>query len=290
MAVGLTVAALGAALGAWVGWMGAPPLPRTVDAQALATDLISGGTATRTERVDPTFDYEDQGSPTAGALLPVLGGDDYQAGYVLVVVQTPGRGDAAIAGIRRQLEARGWRTGETPDRLGLAADNGHQYLEVYPSDNYGLPTAGSQDLARVSVVIQRNEPVRVVALSVIGWLIGLSVVAGLSTRAGLSITAGLSIRTGASIRVRTSSVIPQRQSTIAGTLGLGLLLLLPGTLVTTVHLGYILVVRPDLLPPIPLWDAYMFWGIKAISIVGLLSLIIAGLVTATGRGDRPVRP
>jgi hypothetical protein len=250
VAAGLTVAALGAALGAWVGWMGSPPLLRTVDAQALATELIPGAAVTRTERVEPTFGYEAQGSSSADALLPVLGGDDYRAGYVLVVVQTPGSGGAAIARARQRLESSDWRTGEGPARSGLAAKNGRQYLEIYPSDNYGVQVDGSQDRSRVTVVIQRDEPVRVAVFSVIGWLIGLSVGAGASVGV-----------------LRTALGISRSKSTIAGPLGL--LLLLPGTLVTTAHLGYRLAALHRPMAPTALWGGYMFWGIKAISIGGL---------------------
>src|SRR5262245_57635370 len=101
----LMFGAAGVAVGTWIGWGSAQPLPNDEAVQKIIELVFKGHRATIVRRTPGTF--ESGGSVSVAEVL--LGSDEYGPGAVVVhdVTATPGRdldtGQAA-------LSADGWRT------------------------------------------------------------------------------------------------------------------------------------------------------------------------------------
>ncbi|BEL03566.1 hypothetical protein Q0Z83_017570 [Actinoplanes sichuanensis] len=171
----LTVAALGAATGAWLAWRSPADLPTDEQARALVTAATSEVPAAFVERFDEIFGHpypEDQ----------LLGGDEYQAGFAVVTINTPPEGYAAlVTRSRRGLESLGWRTADDPagdggfvarrDGLKVTTYGAHACT---PDDveSCGSPRS-SGPYPAIAFAFERTRPPLAVALTVTGWLLGL---------------------------------------------------------------------------------------------------------------------
>ncbi|MEV8511530.1 hypothetical protein [Dactylosporangium sp. NPDC051484] len=242
-----TVAAVGAALGAWVGWRGAPALP----SDSAALSLIGPDTGlTAVGRNDAVFAYEHESGP----LTWLIGDDDYNAGSILMTTTT-----ATVQALTTGLAAQGWHTSEDPVVQGFAASKGEWSIRVYPAFADGSPTDRSAAEA-VAVEFGRTQPGRVWPLVAVGYLLGLA--------------AGWFVGWFAGRRV-------------VGWVLLGaLVLLLPGTVITTGDIIAAVALPADATPP-ALWGDYLFIGIRAFTTVGLLVMAVSLLLGL--RGARAAR-
>nr|BFE55884.1 hypothetical protein GCM10020063_004100 [Dactylosporangium thailandense] len=153
----LTLAALGATLGAWAGWRAAPALPGDAAAVALVAPAAPGaGVAGRSDRV------------TIGTQHPLtawtwLAGTDYNGGAVWLSVDAgadAGAGaDRTADRIAAALAGQGWhRAG------GAGVVRGRWSLGLTPVPEAGL----------VIIELGRAEPAPARPLAVLGYLAGLA--------------------------------------------------------------------------------------------------------------------
>jgi hypothetical protein len=245
----VTMAALVAGLGGWLGWRGAPPLPDNDSAVLLAQTLAPRGTPMVTERHEAIFGYVHPGNQAR-----LVGSGDYTAGYVKVLLV--GGEDAAtlITEIRDQLAVSGWQISGNLIGAGTAATKGRLAVRVYPATVDGDRLTDVHPDDAVALEIGRNEPGRVQPFTIIGYLLGLAlgwflatwVVERLNAGAGWKLAAGLGVG--------------------------GLLLLLPGTVLTTGNLVYAMLLMPGSMPSPPAWGQYLLPGVRALSTAGLVLL------------------
>jgi hypothetical protein len=236
----LTVAALGAAVGGWIGWRSDAPLIGSDAATATVAQVTGAAGNVRVERHDYDFRYAYPGS----AARIFIGDDDYESGYVTVTATSV---DASIDAVRAGLAATGWRVTDDPFQEGVAARRGTVVVSITDGDDHTL-----------SFEFERAQPSPVRWLTVLGWLLGFAV--------GL-VTARLVIRSG-------------RRAVYAGVIGT--VLLLPGTIVTTGDLVQSFG-PPDTVQPVPPWGDYLFLGVRALSTVGVLALVISVVFAITTR-------
>lgn len=236
----LTVAAVGAALGAWLGWRGAPALPSDAAVLALVQPAAPDARLTVVARHDAPFAYEH----APGPMTWLIGDDDYNAGGVVLTA------GASLDTLRAGLAAQGWHTSDDPAYQGIAASKGEWSVHAYPADVDGSPT--DRHVAKVVAVdFGRAEPARVGPLTAAGYLLGLAAGWLLTRRANRYLLAA------------------------------GLLLLLPGTVITTGDLIAVRTLPADVTPP-ALWGDYLFFGIRALTTVGLLVMAVALLLGLRG--------
>nr|BFE61043.1 hypothetical protein GCM10020063_055690 [Dactylosporangium thailandense] len=217
-----------AALGAWLGWRGAPALPSDAAAVELIQPAAPAAQFAVTVRQEAPFAYEHPDEP----LTWLIGNDDYNAGWVGLTVSGTNPGS-----LRAGLEAQGWHTSDDPyppTAGGFAASKGEWSLEVRPG------VALTVDLARA-------EPGRVGPLTVAGYVLGLA--------AGALLALGVR-------RLGLAALVA------------GLVLLLPGTVLTTGDLVFNRTLPADVTPP-ALWGDYLFFGVRLLSTAGVVLLAAA---------------
>ncbi|MEV8517606.1 hypothetical protein [Dactylosporangium sp. NPDC051484] len=230
-----TVAAVGAALGAWAGWRGAPALP----SDQAALSLIGPNTGLRVvERHDAAFAYEHP----AGPLTWIIGDDDYNGGSVFMITTT-----ATVEAITAGLAAQDWHKSDNPDYGGSALSRADLWVNVYPAHATARPSPPGGPAEAVAVELARSQPAPVWPFTAAGYALGLAAGALL----------GFAAR-------RLSLFV----------LAAGLLLMLPGTVLTTGDLVAALTLPADVSPP-ALWGDYLFFGVRALTTVGLLLLAAA---------------
>lgn len=171
----LTVAALGAAAGAWLAWRDPAALPTDEQARALVTAATSETPEAYVERFDAIFGYaypEDR----------LLGSDEYQAGFAVVTINTKGEYAALVTRSRGGFDALGWRTADDPaggggfvarlDGLKVTTYGAHPCT---PDDaqSCGAPRS-SGPYPALAFAFERTRPPLAVALTVTGWLLGLA--------------------------------------------------------------------------------------------------------------------
>lgn len=247
----LTVAALGAAAGAWLGWRDPAPLPSDEQARALVTAAASGPVAPFVERFDAIFGYRYPGDQ-------LLGSDDYGAGFAVVTINNPPAGYAALVTRSREgFEGLGWETADGPFGDGgfVARRDG---LKV---TTYGAHACGPDDVEScgsprsegpypaLAFEIERTRPPLAVPLTVTGWLLGL--------------VAGWLL----------ALVGPDRRLWWHA-----LSLLAPATVMVT---AFAVVPGDD-----PVWEGYMYLMLRPLAALGALLLVVA-LVAGRGRSDAP---
>jgi hypothetical protein len=149
LVVALTVAALLAAGGAWLGWRNAPALPGDRQARELVAAFVPGMSVDAADRNDMIFGSAD---PRFGELIS--GVDEYDPGWVSLYAAWPG---PDIAAARVALDQGGWETREDPATGAVTARRDSLELSVY-SDG---------------VIFHRPEPALVRILTLIGWGGGL---------------------------------------------------------------------------------------------------------------------
>ncbi|WP_433615240.1 hypothetical protein ACQP2P_10985 [Dactylosporangium sp. CA-139114] len=175
----LTVAAAGAALGAWLGWLGAPALPSDAAVLALVQPAAPDARFTTVARHEAPFAYEH----TPGPMTWLIGDDDYNAGGVVLTA------GVSPQTLRAGLAAQGWHTSDDPDYEGIAASKGQWSVWAYPAEVDGSPT-DSRVAKVLAVDFQRAEPGLVTPLTAAGFLLGLAVGWLLGRRAQRHVLAG----------------------------------------------------------------------------------------------------
>ncbi|WP_433789059.1 hypothetical protein [Actinoplanes sp. CA-252034] len=246
----LTVAALGAAAGAWLGWRPPAGLPSDERARALIAAATPDPSAAFVERFDAVFGYRYPGDR-------LLGSDDYGPGFAVVTINTPPQGYAAlVTRARRGFEALDWRTADSPygdggfearhDDLKLTAYGAHACT---PDD---VESCGSQPASgpylALAFQIERTRPPLAWPFSAIGWLLGLA-------------AGGLLGRRSPDNRLWRC----------------GLALTLPATAMVTAA-----AVMPG---DDPVWEGYMYLLLRPLAAVGAVSLLVA-VVAERLRRDR----
>nr|BFE61864.1 hypothetical protein GCM10020063_063900 [Dactylosporangium thailandense] len=159
----LTVAAAGAALGAWLGWLGAPALPSDAEVLAMVQPAAPDARFTTVARHEAPFAFEH----APGPMTWLIGDDDYNAGGVVL---TAGVSQQTL---RSGLAAQGWHTSDDPDYEGIAASKGQWSVRAYPAEVDGSPT-DSRVAKVLAVDFGRAEPGLVTPLAIAGLLLGLA--------------------------------------------------------------------------------------------------------------------
>ncbi|GAA1641615.1 hypothetical protein [Actinoplanes couchii] len=246
----LTIAALGAAAGGWLGWRGAGDLPTDAEARALVAAAVPDESADFVERYDVLFGHQWGPAGTA-----VVGSEDYRAGYAVVSVNVPADGyDALVARARQGFLDQGWEIEDEDDGL-FDAIRDDLTVSAYPANRCGpenTEECGSQVMDRAGALglqFERTPPWPVLPLTAVGWLLGLMA--------------------GRLLAVRAK---PQDSALLWA----GLALLLPATVVVTIGLlaG----------PGVP-WDPYMYLLFRPFALLGA-AFLVAVIALAVMR--RPV--
>jgi hypothetical protein len=294
--VAVVVAALGVAVGTWLGWQAASsPLPTDDQALAVAHSATAGlSPAGPPDRFDVVFDYDagDPGGPPDTLPFPVnvlVGGDDYSHGWVDVTYRRP---TAAVEGdvtaIHERLAADGWRVGpvHTQPRGPQRADvefhawRGTDLLTVSTSAINATVNAYStqwhtQEPAERSVVFSfaRAEPTGV---RPIGYALGL---------AGLF--AGWILAARVSRLTRQQGTAVRTRHLFRTTLGLTATL--PTSVATLLHF----LTRPARRPaghPDEYWLLYVQFPLSTTYTLGAVSLVAACLLLAMNRAPAQATP
>ncbi|MGK5679882.1 hypothetical protein [Actinoplanes sp. URMC 104] len=160
----LTVAALTAPIGAWIGWRAAADLPTDEQMRAIVAvakpGYEGGAEFDRAPYLSGTPFPDDPGVLWNGY-------EEYGAGYA----EARFSGTAGdLGGMADRLRAAGWRVGD-PSQDELTAASGDWRLVVRPAYDVGESAA-----ARV----HRAQPVRVAVLAAVFWLVGALLGAGLA--------------------------------------------------------------------------------------------------------------
>ncbi|GAA3455332.1 hypothetical protein [Dactylosporangium matsuzakiense] len=153
------------------------------------------------------------------------------------------------AGLRAGLAAQGWHTADDPTIDGYAASRGRWALEFRAGDAGG-----------VAIALGHAEPAPVTPLTVAGYALGLAAGALLARRARRAARSALTA---------------------------GLLVLVPGTVLTTGDLLWALTLPADVTTPAA-WGDYLFFGVRLLTTAGVL--LLAAAVTLSLRPARPVPP
>ncbi|MEV6810598.1 hypothetical protein [Micromonospora sp. NPDC051296] len=268
----LTLAALLGAGGAWLGWRWAGDLPSDAQTRDLVAELAPDSTVQHFGRYDALFGYEYE-----EPLSWVFGSDQYRGGYVDISVDVPPDGfDALLGRVREGLIREGWRIGpSTFGTAGLTAARADLVLEVYPAQEGGA-SAGFPPYEALGIYFERAAPAAVTPLAIGGWVVGLAL--------------GWLAATRVAARLRRRPV-PISTSATAATGAVGLLWLLPATVITSIGLADTSFFLPDTVSPADLWGAYTFHLIRPLAAVGAACLLLAavGMVLTRSRGERLTR-
>jgi hypothetical protein len=208
--VGATLAALGAAAGAWVGWRDVPPLTFETTS-GLAAVVAADARPETLEQVSPSATWLNRGAGTAGVLPVLLGGERFGSGYERIVVRTGERNDTLVTATASRLQAMGWTAERADDGVALTRDGLH--LRVWAAANPGDGGAGAATES-VTLLVQREEPARVLPLALGGAAVGAMVGALAAVLLGR-----LRAAVGASFLVAVVALLPL---TVTGLGGLAL--------------------------------------------------------------------
>ncbi len=253
--------ALGA-LGGFLGWQTARPLPGNSDAIRMVQPVLRPGAAVEPRRWDFLFD-DDPGYTDPRWAYWLGGTDTYRHGQVFVDYPFPeGTPDDAVAvevaGAGQRMRAAGWQVTDPGDPATAAPASGYRQGWRMDIRATFLPGESGQVLR---IAISRDTPTAVPVLTVAGLLIG-----GL---AGWLLAAGLCRR--------GRSMAGPRRATAALLFAGAMLALLPATAMSTVALAYGYVSPHEL---VPAWVGYTFVGFRALAWLGAVALGGTGMVVA----------
>lgn len=125
--VSVVTALVGAALGSWIAWFAAGPLPSDQEALAVARAAAPGRDFQVVSRADYVFDYDYPATSAEERLFDaVLGSDDYESGHVDVRWAEPADAGRFVAELGDGLRSDGWEVAvdEDEDALALTARRG----------------------------------------------------------------------------------------------------------------------------------------------------------------------
>ncbi|GIF66884.1 hypothetical protein Ais01nite_49190 [Asanoa ishikariensis] len=250
----MTVAALFAAAGAWLGWRWAAGLPADVEARSLAMSAAPGLSVAEVDRLEPVFSYQF----STGPATRILGSDNYNGGYVLCTMDTPdGSYGSVLTGVEANLRQQGWKVTPTSPGRELTATRADLALFVLPvSDGAVLPELTPE--AQLGMEFVRPEPAAVLPLTVVGWLVGLLL-------GGLVVLAGAGRLSGRGASGPAAAALA----------GVGSLLLLPATVLSSGDVIYLQLINSAMVSPPATWSAYTYILIRPLSMLGVAVLATA---------------
>ncbi|MEU8045729.1 hypothetical protein AB0B71_16495 [Micromonospora echinofusca] len=246
--------------GAWIGWRSAEPLPTEAQTREIASELLPGAQVAKVVRDSSLFYYEHEGSPDANAVAMLLvGDDDYRAGSTVVELASP-LPSAVETGER--LSAAGWEV-LSSDRDSLVGAKDGLLLYVLPASS-----VESRPGPRLEIV--RAEPVLASVLAAVGLLVGGALGALLAWWG----------------RRQVQAATPVARSLVwVGSVS-GSVMVLPTAVAVLIQLvGAGLLASPGD-PPYPVWDFYMFWGVRAATHLGW-AMLGATLMVVLATSFRP---
>lgn len=238
--VGLTVAAIGASFGAWLGWCGAPVLPSDSEALGVVKSALQVGDPTAVERRNVLFAYEYS---EGGAAEWLVGGDDYNGGVVQLTFDVPGSQLDSEDELEAHLKAAGWRVSRWESVVVAAKD--------------GLGLNAWMDGDGIGVEIERSEPSFVLPLAISGGLLA-ALLGTIIFRYGAEVTRSNRLRS-----VSSTLVV------------VGIVSLAPATVMTLSQIRYSYLVLPEELRPPALWSAYMEYGVRSLVVIGVIAWLAA---------------
>ncbi len=257
LVTGYAAVALGA-LGGFLGWQSAPPLPGNADAVRIVGPALPPGAAVPA----PTrwdFVFGDNPKYTDPPWVYLLGGtDEYQTGQVFLEVRDPALGARpAVDEAAARMRAAGWRVVAVP------ADSWPSAVAYRDGWRVELDGAGGESPG-LRIALTRTTPGAVRLLTLAGLVLG-----------GFAgwLTVAWAYRRG-----RRAG--PMRRAATIVLCGAGLVALLPATGLSAVALVASLAPAPD---PVPGWIGYVFLLARPLAYLGGLALLGALVVRATGR-------
>jgi len=257
----LFAAVFGAIGGSWAGWQSAGDLPDNTMAAAIARTAVPDMPSTPYDRHDFLFGYASPESAEENLLAAVLiGGDDYNAGYVQFTVTHAADDLATLRAARERLQAAGWQVEPVvrkPYGGELSASRDDLFVQLTTE---GLGT-------KTSLSVYRSRPAAVPVLTVLGLLVG-----------GL---AGWWLAGWVARRVATQPTWRKVATTVAFTFGSVLMILPMCFNLITIVLSLIWA------RPTPVWIGFVFIPTRAFALLGIPMLISALLTAAVP--STPVR-
>jgi hypothetical protein len=254
--VAFFAAVAGGSLGGFLGWQTAPDLPPDAAVLRMLGPALPAGASPAPQRWD--FVFDDDPAFTNRWEYWIGGTDEYRHGKVFVDV--PATGQAQVDAARAGLAGAGWRVADESD---LVAYRDGWRAEVGPDFQMG------REEMQLRFAITRTTPAATLPLALAGLLLG-----GLAGWLGIA---------GAARRVARAT--PERRAAaVALTVG-ALLTLLPATALSGMALAGAVVQGAD---PVPVWIGYAFLFFRGFAWLGVLLLLAAVIVVATGR-PAPVR-
>jgi len=159
---GATLAAFGAAAGAWAGWRDVPPM--AFEASSSLAAVVAPGTQPETlHQVRPFGTWLNRGAGTAGVMPVFLGGERFGSGYEEVVLRTGERTGSVVDAAAGHLRAAGWTAERGDDGVDATRDGLHLTVRA---------TGDAVATESVTLLLQREEPGRVLPLALGGAAVG----------------------------------------------------------------------------------------------------------------------
>jgi hypothetical protein len=230
----ITIGALGAAAGAWLGWCSAGDLPTDQQARAIVAAAVPDAQAEFVDRFDVRFGHHD---------------GIYTGGFVTVTINYPETGESDLA-VRAHdgFDRMGWATADTDWGGGFEAEGDGLRLLVYGAAWCGPGQQrscgfrlSSGPYPALAFRFQRDAPWPAMPLTVAGWLAGLVAGWSLGGRARFRwlCWAGLVLMLPGTIAVTAAAASPGGEPDWAGlTYGaFGILTLMGGLLLVVALLA-----------------------------------------------------
>jgi hypothetical protein len=261
----LTAAALGSAVGGWVGWHASQPLLSNDAARELVQTAVPGADVQSMSRRDAPFTYLLKSQTTADRVfLSLIGDDGYAPGSVYLTVGTVADQVNTITQTHTRLKNAGWTTAieYLPDggRI-LRSAKGQLAMEWDTTTELREPGVKVDNSATVLVAVYRREPSPVRLAVLVGGLVGAVF--------GWLGAVVISQRLRATARLRRGPWALASSIT-----GLGFLL--PATAITLLfNVGYAFSRHPDTFSAEAPWLAYMWPVIRTLAIAGVVGLVVA---------------
>jgi hypothetical protein len=255
----VTAVALGA-LGGYLGWQTAQPLPSNADALRMVEPALPPGTSVEPQRWDFIFDNNPKYTDPRWMYL-VGGTDEYRAGKVFFQLTYPNDRPARelVDGAEQRMRGAGWRPAGT-DSSGCCPEStvyrDGWLVEVFSEgyldeSHYGL-----------QVAVSRTTPAAVLPLTTAGLLAG-----GV---AGWLLAAW--------VFRRLHRGIPTRRGVTVVVAGVGLLALFPATALSA--LALVASYFSPYHPAEPAWLGYTFMLFRPLAYLGAAAVVGGLLITA----------
>jgi len=262
----LIAAGFGAALGGRMSWRGGGPPPTKDEAAAIVSAALPDQHVADVYRYDREVGLDRSADDGFDRwLVPLLGDDGYDPGFVRVTFNPVADPAASIRRARSALSSAGW------DVASLATDAHGTSFTAVKGDlrlSWGIAnTVGDNGVLPdrynpvVTAEVQRDESKSATAGVLLGWLVGLVL--------------GWAVAVPLTRRLRSAAAI--RQNLAVGSFVLSVVTLTWPTALTTLGVFEAAVAGDPTTTP---WFAYTVFGLQPLTIVGvfgLLALLLLGL-------------